>query len=630
MVGIENSIENYMCGFVGYIYKNKHLSDDVFRNMNHSIKYRGPDDEGYFSHSFGEQKIGLAHNRLSILDLSHNGKQPMSFENLTMVYNGEIYNYKEIKSELRNLGYEFESTSDTEVILKSFHKWGRQAVEKFNGMFAIALFDKAKQELLLIRDRIGIKPLYYSFKDNDLTFASELKPIMGSPFFQKKINFYALNLFLHQGYITAPHTIFADTFKLCPGTILTFKDGSIKQDTYWSITEKYLAREVDESLTENKAVDQLDELLKKSVEYRMISDVPFGSFLSGGYDSSLVTATMQELSNAPIHTFSIGFDSPGYDEAVYAKEIAQYLGTHHTEHYFDAREFDDVLRDFVNYYDEPFADSSQLPSILVSRLARKNIKVVLTGDGGDELFCGYNRYAGMLRYKKLEPICKILSQLNKIFPLEKLLGFYGKNWIKLVHLTNNEQIINFDFYSYKAIFEGILKNTNLENDKRYQEILSVSDNLQEANMLRDMKNYLPEDILTKVDRATMSASLEARVPLLDHRIIEYSFNIPHHLKFRNGEKKIILKQLAHKKIPKHFLDRPKKGFQVPIGRWIGKTIEEFSNDLFSKKFIFEQDIFDFEKIKYLLKNANSNSKYPFDTYLWHLIVFQLWYKKYMH
>jgi len=300
-------------------------------------------------------------------------------------------------------------------------------------MFAIALFDKTKKELLLIRDRIGIKPLYYSYKDGDLIFASELKPIMASPFFQKEIDFYALNLFLDHGYITAPHTIFKNTFKLYPGTILTFCDGDIKLDSYWSIEDKYLASKVDEKLTEKETLDKLDDLLKKSVEYRMISDVPLGSFLSGGYDSSLVTATMQELSNTPIHTFSIGFDSPGYDEAVYAKEIAKYLGTDHTEHYFEAKEFDDVLRDFVNYFDEPFADPSQLPSILVSRLARKDIKVVLTGDGRDELFCGYNIYEWILRYKKIELICRLLNQFNRFLPLESLISSYNKNWVKLLH-----------------------------------------------------------------------------------------------------------------------------------------------------------------------------------------------------
>ena len=618
-----------MCGFVGYIYKNKHLSDDVFRKMNHSLDHRGPDDEGYFSHSYGEWEIGLAHKRLSILDLSQHGHQPMSFENLIMVYNGEVYNFGEIKKELTEFGYKFESTSDTEVILKSFHKWGRGAVEKFNGMFAIALFDKTKKELLLIRDRIGIKPLYYSFLDNDLIFASELKPLMASPYFEKEIDPYALNLFIHHGYITAPHTIFKNTYKLYPGGILTFRDGNIKIDSYWSIKDKYLAREVDEQSTEVEIVDKLDDLLKKSVEYRMISDVPFGSFLSGGYDSSLVTATMQELSNTPVHTFSIGFETPEHDEAVYAKDVAKYLGTDHTEYYFKAPEFDDVLRDMADYFDEPFADSSLLPSIIVSRLARKDIKVVLTGDGGDELFCGYNVYEGILRYKKFEAVSKILSHLNRFLPLKSMVSAYDKNWLKLLHFTDHQKIINHAFYSFQVYFEGILKNSLVENDNRFMDITKISDNLQEANMLRDMINYLPEDILTKVDRATMSISLEARVPLLDHRIIEFSFNIPHHLKFKNGEKKYILKQLTHKKIPKQLLDRPKRGFTGPIDKWILGNFPEFSNEYFSEKFIVQQDIFEFSKIKSILENCKKTSKFPFKKYLWHLIVFQMWYKKYM-
>lgn len=619
-----------MCGFVGYIYRNKQLDNDLLRRMNHTLEHRGPDDEGYFSHFYGDRQIGLAHKRLSILDLSQHGHQPMTFENLTMVYNGEVYNYEEIKCELKQFGYKFNSSSDTEVILKSFHKWGKGAVEKFNGMFSIALFDKSRNELLLTRDRIGIKPLYYSYKDGDLVFASELKPIMASPFFKKEIDLYALNLFVQYGYITAPHSIFKSTFKLCPGTILTFRNGNISVDTYWSIQDQYLARTVEESSTEKDILDKLEGLVESSVKYQMISDVPLGSFLSGGYDSSLVTATMQELSNKPINTFSIGFESPGYDEAVHAKEIAKYLGTNHTEHYFGAREFDDVLRNFVNYYDEPFADSSQLPSILVSRLASKKIKVVLTGDGGDELFCGYNVYDGILRYKKLEPICKILNQFNRILPIEFILKSVDKNWVKLLHLTDNQKIINYAFYSYRVFFEGIIKNSFLKIDKRFIDITKISNNLQEANMLRDMINYLPEDILTKVDRATMSTSLEARVPLLDHRIIEFSFNIPHDLKFKNGVKKYILKELTYRKIPKHLLDRPKKGFEVPVDKWIGENFAEISNELFSEKYILEQNIFDFEKIKYLLDISRSKSKFPFSRYLWHLIVFQIWHKKYIN
>lgn len=618
-----------MCGIVGFIHKGQKLESGELKRMAHTIRHRGPDDEGYYYHSFGNKQLALAHMRLSILDLSQHGHQPMTFENLTMVYNGEVYNYREIKKELNKYGYVFHSTSDTEVILKSFHQWGMKAVNKFNGMFAIALFDKSKNELFLIRDRIGIKPLHYYFNGENLIFSSELKPIMNSSFFRKEINPYALSLFIHDGYITAPHTIFKNTYKLCPGTILSFRNGTVALNTYWSVKDKYLSRKVDESITEKEAVDQLDDLLKSSIEYRMISDVPIGSFLSGGYDSSLVTATMQELSNTPVNTFSIGFKKSEFNEAPYAKEIARHLRTNHTEYYFTEKDFDGVLRNFINYYDEPFADDSQLPSMIVSHIARKNVKVVLTGDGGDELFCGYSAYDRILKYKKYQYIFIILSQLNRILPLDKLISVYNKNKLQLLQLTDNQRIINCSFFSFKTYFEGVIKNISLENDKRFSEITKISDNIQEANMLRDLINYLPEDILTKVDRATMSASLEARVPLLDHRIIEHSFNIPHYLKFKNNEKKYILKQLTYRKIPKHLLDRPKRGFAAPIDTWITRNLDEFTNELFSKEFILKQDIFKYENIEYLLGNFRAKSKYPFGMYLWHFIVFQMWYRKYI-
>ncbi|TAF65984.1 MAG: asparagine synthase (glutamine-hydrolyzing) [Cytophagales bacterium] len=620
-----------MCGIAGFIeYKNQ-VGRDTLINITDKINYRGPDDSGYEFYTKRSFQIGLGHRRLSIIDLSAAAHQPMHHLSWSIVFNGEIYNYREIQAELKEKGLQFTSSSDTEVILKAIEYWGiSETLNKLNGMFAFALFNHDTEELILARDRIGVKPLYYFYYQDSFVFASELKPIMAYPFFQKRINFKALHLFLCHGYITSPYSIFENTYKVEPGTYLSFKDKKIVVHTYWSIEEKFSSRVVDESITESKAIEKLDELITSSVKYRMISDVPIGAFLSGGYDSSIVAAIMQSNSEKPINTFTIGFNEKEYDEAHHAKTIATHLKTNHQELYLPINNAKELIESIPHFYDEPFADSSQIPTMLVSQLARKQVTVALSGDGGDEIFCGYTRYALASNYKKYMPISKIMNFVTSILPFTKDILKSDRRLLKLLYLNNHPNIINHD-YLYSTIYlKKLVKNHTYSVENKYFEILSKSSNVQEAYMLQDMITYLPDDILTKVDRATMSVSLEGRDPLLDYRIFEYSFTLPHHLKFRNGQKKYILKQLAHQYIPEKLLNRPKMGFGIPIYKWLKSDLSYLIEEYLSEQVIKEQDIFDYDQLAKLLAllKKDDPSEY-FSRIIWHLIVFQMWAKQYL-
>ncbi|MBN4049763.1 asparagine synthase (glutamine-hydrolyzing), partial [Bacteroidales bacterium AH-315-N07] len=561
-----------MCGIAGFLDYSGNTGKKDLIKITDVLNYRGPDDSGYEFWSTESVNVGLGHRRLSIIDLSQLGHQPMHFENLVIAFNGEVYNFLEIKSELEKEGYSFKSTTDTEVILKAFHKWGIEAVNQFNGMFAIALYDKSLEVLYLIRDRMGIKPLFYYYDGKNLVFASELKAIMEYPFFEKRIDYDALNIFLYHGYIPAPYSIFESVYKLEPGNYLVFKNGEIMLREYWNLEEKFRNKSVDDNISKEEIIDKLDEIITSSVKYRMISDVPLGAFLSGGYDSSIVTAIMQKISSNPINSFTIGFNEKQYNEANYAKEVANHLGTKHYELYLPIKNVEELIKDIPLYYDEPFADSSQLPTLLVSKLAKQNVTVVLSGDGGDEMFCGYNNYDIIVRRKKYKSLSKILRSLNNTVYIEGFLSKFKTRLNRLLYLDNDVNILNSSYLISKYYLNGLVKNSTYEYCNRYFELARHIPNIQEAGMLQDMLLYLPNDILTKVDRATMSVSLEGRVPLLDYRLVEYSLTIPHELKYCNGEKKYILKQLAYRYIPEKLLNRTKMGFGVPVFEWLHKDL----------------------------------------------------------
>lgn len=555
-----------MCGICGFISK-REISTKRLVEMNNTMRHRGPDDSGVIIMQNDAYSIGLAHRRLSILDLSEAGHQPMSSQDglITVVFNGEIYNYNKLKEELSD--YNYKSTCDTEIIIAAYLKWGIKAINKFNGMFAIGIYDKRIDQLYLCRDRIGKKPLYYWCDGNNIVFASELKPIMKSPGFVPIMNKKVIGKFLFYQYIPEPQTIFENVYKVCPGEIVSFSRGIIKKDKYWSIDS------VTKNIKYEDAKSQLKEMLLESCKMRMIADVPVGVFLSGGIDSSLVAALTQSI-KGNIKTFSIGFNEERFNEAKYAKDIAAHLGTEHKELYLDESSMFEFVEDLPQYYDEPFADSSQIATMAVSKLSREDVTVAISGDGGDELFCGYNSYLDVLANKK---------RIRQALFVKKILDATGlKNSKTFRKLLPNNLNMFIDTYHKElgtvfwiGFYEQLLSNildkevyTNLNFDR-----IAYTDNEILNQMLLDQTTYLPGDILCKVDRASMRYSQEVRSPLLDYRIIEFANSLPFEYKYKDIQKRI-LKDLVYDYIPKELLERPKRGFAVPVEKWLKNKFKD--------------------------------------------------------
>lgn len=646
-----------MCGICGFVSK-VNISKEELKEMNNTMVHRGPDDDGVeIFYNNAEYEVGLAHRRLSIQDLSPLGHQPMSTpdDRVVVVFNGEIYNFIELKEELK-VFYPFKSNCDTEVILACYEKWGMNFVEHIHGMFALVLYDKETDDALLVRDRIGKKPLYYCIQNGNLIFGSELKPIMKCHSFEPRIRKDVLPRYLYNQYINAPDCIFENVWQVEPGQIIKFNNGDVKKRKYWSIKDAYNTNSIDfvESYDEAKA--ELKKRLKKSVSRRMIADVPLGTFLSGGYDSSLITALAQENSNQPVKTFSIGFNVPEYNEAIFAKNIANYLGTDHTEFYIDESEMLELVDSIPKYYDEPFADSSEIPTMLVCRLAKESVTVALSGDGGDEFFCGYNRYQNIALAQKLDMIGAIVNCISKTplcggvflkrLPLRARViadnrnpdtktQFSSQTYERHAHafLSGKEdidEIISYECYSNNEYGDMSYLPCKYPVETFY----GISD-WQIRRMLLDMDTYLPSDILVKVDRASMKYSLECRCPIMDTDVMEYSFSIPHRYKYMNGNKKHILKDITHDYIPKPFLDRPKKGFSVPIDQWLRGSLRDRLSDYSNETYLKNQDVFDSKYVSGFIKNYIENgdigvgSGQNYSSIVWSFFVFQQWYEQYM-
>lgn len=625
-----------MCGICGF-YSKKDISTNELSEMNNTLYHRGPDDSGVEIYSGkGGYNIGLAQRRLSILDLSPLGHQPMHSvdKRLSIAYNGEIYNFQEIREELKD--YPFRSHCDTEVILAAYLKWGIDCIHRFNGMFAIALYDRENESLYLVRDRIGKKPLYYWQDGENLVFASELKPIMKCPGFKKQIRQELLNRYLTEQYVNAPNTIFQNVFQVQPGMIYQFQKGKSKQWKYWDVAEKYKELKGTFKGSFEDAKEELKQRLNTSVNLRMISDVPLGTFLSGGYDSSLMTAIAQSNSGQPVKTFSIGFEDKKYNEAIYAKEVAQYLGTEHTEMYITEADMFAVIDGLVDYYDEPFADSSQIPSMLVSKLAKEKVTVALSGDGGDEFFCGYNNYKMLLDIQKLDKAGALTYAVCNL-PGLKQMGLMQKLPAKVQIIANNRhgklKVQPFGYMQSKAAV-NILK-TEQEDYRFREEEKYEEENWQIRRMLLDMDTYLPGDILTKVDRAAMKYSLETRCPILDKEVMEFSFALPHEYKYCRGNKKRILKELAYDYIPRELLERPKVGFSVPLDSWLRGPLKEQLLSYSSESYLKRQGIFKEVQTKEMIDNYLKNgdkgagSGANYSRMIWAYFVFQKWYERYM-
>lgn len=634
-----------MCGISGFIDFTGASSELVLEKMTQSLLHRGPDAGHTQLKHLNNVSIGLGHRRLSIIDLSEYGSQPMSYKHLTITYNGEIYNYAEIKKELISLGHNFTSHSDTEVILHAYEQWQEKCLDIFIGMFAFSILDELKMEVFFARDRAGVKPLHYYWNNDLFLFASELKAFHQHPQFIKKINYNAVALFMQYGNVPAPHSIFEKCFKLKPGHYLKFNliSKAIVETSYWSVYQNAYNQTKTE-ISFKEAMEKTESLLSSAFQYRMVSDVPVGVFLSGGYDSACLTSILQKNSTKKIKTFTIGVRDFGLDESKYAKEISYHLGTEHHEFICSEKDALNIINDLPYYYDEPFSDSSALPTTLVCKMAQQAVTVVLSADGGDEVFAGYNRYDylmkhGQLLHKTPELVRKSLSYLMKKIP--------SKN----IPVLNNK----YNFHNRYNKLRNLLHDPSPENmmkslitqfvQEELEELLINKFNLPPTNystnqlirefytplaymMAIDYETYLPDDILQKVDRASMSASIEAREPFLDHRLIEWAATLPDDFKYHQGEKKYILKEIVHQYIPKTMMNRPKMGFAIPIEKWLTSDLKNLVLKYLDNHLIEKQGVFKVE-IVHELKNAFFNGKLEHAVKIWQLLMFQMWFEKWM-
>lgn len=646
-----------MCGIVGFWSKSTPAQDapQVLTAMEQALAHRGPDDHDIWYDA--PAGVGFGHRRLSIVDLSPMGHQPMASASgrYVIAFNGEVYNWAPLAEELRARGHAFRGHSDTEVMLAAIEQWGlAAAVRRFIGMFAFALWDRDAQTLHLVRDRLGIKPLYYGWQGGAFLFGSELKGLREHPHFVGDIDRNALTLFLRHNYIPAPWSIYLGIFKQPSGTILSVSNvtdpGSLTIAPFWS------AREVAESGqaspfvgTEDEAIDELETLLRDSVRLRMVADVPLGAFLSGGVDSSTIVALMQAQSSRPVKTFSIGFTEEAYNEAPYAKAVAQHLGTEHTELYVAPHEAMDVIPRLPWMYDEPFADSSQIPTFLVSALTRRHVTVSLSGDGGDELFGGYGRYAQTQRLwsalRRVPPGGRRLAAgaiaktpdavLDTGFawlgPIYRRYGRDGRPSDKLrkaadLFRHDSPDSLYLDNLSYwgdpAALVPGAAEPRTALTDAGRR---PTFDDLYHTMMFADLISYLPDDILVKVDRASMAVALEARVPILDHRVVEFAWRLPLSLKVREGQSKWILRRVLDRYVPRTLIDRPKMGFGIPLHEWLRGPLREWGDALLDPARLRAEGLIDPGPIHARWIEHQSGTR-NWGYAMWGILMFQAWYE----
>lgn len=631
-----------MCGISGFCDFNKRLGIEDLQKGNDALKHRGPDSTDLVLFQPDSAVIGLAHRRLSILDLSPLGNQPMYSDDRTVVVilNGEIYNFKEIREELIGLGQSFHTNSDTEVIIKAYQMFGIEAVHRFIGMFAFALYDMSREVLYLLRDRAGVKPLHYFQKNDCILFASELKALYTYPVFEKNINEEALALFFKYGYIRSPHTIFHNCYKVQPGHYLRIDlaTKAVKDIKYYDVLDYYNKPKL--KISEEEALEETEKLFISAFKYRMVSDVPVGVFLSGGYDSTVVSSILQANSTQKIKTFTIGFHEQKYNEAPFAKKIALYLGTDHNEYYCTIREAQEILPLMADIYDEPFGDSSGIPTTLVSRFARKQVTVALSADAGDEIFAGYNRYHQIFRLdnilRKTPRALRIAgSQMIRALPhrhlpglrrmsqrfrrIEEALQSRDTNGLADVlsrHYSDRQLTSLINNYDPAVNLYGSLGKINNEND------------LINTLLALDYKTYMVDDILTKVDRATMTVGLEGREPLLDHRIIEFVSQLPSGLKYKAGTKKYLLKKITHKYVPPELLDRPKTGFGLPVNEWLKDDLKNYLYEYINEEELSRHGYINMKEA-ISLRDDFISGKNTNETQVWLLLIFQMWWKRWM-
>ena len=642
-----------MCGFAGFLSQGVALQNakTVLENMGLAIKSRGPDSGDVWYQE--ADKIGLSHRRLAIVDLSAAGAQPMhsATGRYVIAFNGEIYNHLDIRAELDALtqGLIWRGHSDTETLLAAIEQWGLAlALERCIGMFALALWDQEQHELSLARDRLGEKPLYFGFQGDTLMFGSELKALHQHPDFQGKINRNAICSLLRHNYIPAPQSIYQGIEKLMPGHIARIdgKSKAISKSCYWSALDSRNASPMTIS-SQEQYLEQLEQLLKTAVKRQMMADVPLGAFLSGGVDSSLIVALMQSQSDVAVKTFSIGFDKPEFDEAVFAAKVAEHLGTEHHEFYVSEQDILALVPQLAEMYDEPFADSSQLPTYLVSKMARQHVTVSLSGDAGDELFCGYSRYTlalGLWRRISKLPLAlrKAGAFLVTAIPLGLLNACSGIVRSRLKGGLLGDKLYKaaalFSAQSFDELYLKLISHTDnpqslvLNASEPVTELrkafgLVLSDKPLERAMAFDSVSYLPDDILVKVDRAAMANSLETRVPLLDHKVYEFAAQTPLSLKMQHNKAKWALRQVLYRYVPQALIERPKKGFSVPLADWLRGPLRDWAAQLLNPETLQQQGFFDANKVAELWQEHVSGKR-DRQALLWNILMFQLWYKKY--
>jgi asparagine synthase (glutamine-hydrolysing) len=630
-----------MCGITGY-WVREGQSDQFWEDLPRAISslhHRGPDDKGIWRNSQG---VGLGHTRLAILDLSELGHQPMISPDgrVAMVFNGEVYNFREVRRDLESKGYTFRGSGDSEVVLAAFREWGEKAVQRFIGMFAIAFWDEENQKLSLFRDRLGVKPLYYGWDGRNFWFGSELKALRAFRHWQPAIDRQALGEFFQYGYIGDPRSIYQQVYKLPPGHWLELKvTGEPVVQRYWSVLDA-----AGKSLTgsEEELKEQLEALLIDAFRYRMVSDVPVGVFLSGGIDSSTVTAILQHHSGQSIHTFTIGFKEDQFDESPWARRVAEYLGTQHTEYLLSVDRAKDILPRWAILYDEPFGDSSGIPTLLVSKVAREHVKVALSADGGDELFGGYMNYD--LLPRRLATLQRIPSWLRslagtllKAMPgdVMTILGQVlpaGKSYkmknrlMKLAHIL--PKVDPAQFFDLSLSYWMAPEVDDLIGGYYPQrDLLNVyTGSYEEQMMLWDLHHYLPADILTKVDRASMAVSLEGREPLLDHRLVEFAFRLPLNLRRGHLGSKHLLRKILYQYVPRELVDRPKHGFGIPLREWLLGDLSDLLDHYLDPMRIHHAGILNPKLVQRILYEFKKGRSIDVNQ-IWLLLVFEMWREK---